>query len=178
MYGRLFACDSFHFYRFNSMRKHILAALLALPCLAQAQAPFTCTVKGQLGRTLNAPAKIYLSRGFEITDSATLKNGAFELKEMAEVPTIADLILRRNGRLRSLVGPPGDRARIYLEPGTVTIASSDSLAHATIKGGPTMMDYLRLDAIPQNFLVGPDGKIAAVNLRGEALGATLAQFIK
>jgi len=33
-------------------------------------------------------------------------------------------------------------------------------------------------AIPQNFLVGPDGKIVAVNLHGEELGATLAQFIK
>ena len=32
--------------------------------------------------------------------------------------------------------------------------------------------------IPQNFLVGPDGKIVAVNLRGESLKATLAQLIK
>ena len=128
------------------MRKQLLAALLALPCLAQAQKPFTCTVKGQLGRTLNAPAKIYMRQGMTITDSATLKNGAFELKGTAGVPTIADLMLRRNGHLNQS-GPYGDMQRIYLEPGTVTITSPDSLAHATIKGGPTMADYLRLDAL-------------------------------
>ena len=33
-------------------------------------------------------------------------------------------------------------------------------------------------SIPQNFLVGPDGKIVAVNLHGAELGATLAQLIK
>ena len=127
------------------MKKTLLAALLALPCLAPAQTPFTCTVKGQLGRTLNAPAKIYLQQGMTITDSATLKNGSFELKGTASVPTIADLKLRRGGRLDQF-GPYGDTKRIYLEPGTVTVSSPDSLAHATFKGGPTMTDYLRLDA--------------------------------
>ena len=128
------------------MRKHLLAALLTLPCLAQAQTPFTCTVKGQLGRTLNAPAKIYLVRGFELVDSAVLKNGAFELKAPATVPTTSDLILRPKGGLGSLFGPQGDRKRLFLEPGTVTVASPDSLAHATLKGGPTTAEFLRLEA--------------------------------
>ncbi|WP_324676595.1 TlpA disulfide reductase family protein [Hymenobacter sp. GOD-10R] len=35
-----------------------------------------------------------------------------------------------------------------------------------------------IQAIPQNFLVDPSGKIVATNLRGEALKTTLAQFIK
>ena len=128
------------------MRKHLLAALLALPCLTQAQTPFTCTVKGQLGRTLNAPAKIYLVRGFELADSAVLKNGAFELKGKATMLTTSDLILRPKGRLGSLSGPLGDRKRLFLEPGTVTVASPDSLAHATLKGGPTTAEFLRLEA--------------------------------
>ena len=125
------------------MRKHLLAALLALPCLAQAQTPFTCTVKGQLGRTITAPAKIYLSRGFEIVDSATVKNGAFELKGKAETPVIGDLMLQRSGRLGNSMEHYGDRTRIYIEPGTVTITSPDSLAHATVKGGPNTNDYVR-----------------------------------
>ena len=134
------------------MKKHLLAALLALPCLAQAQTPFACTVKGQLSRALNAPAKIYLTQGRMITDSATLKNGAFELKGTAQVPSIADLQLRRNGHLNRS-GPFGDIKRIYLEPGTVTVASPDSLAHATLRGGPTMTDYARLDATLKPILV-------------------------
>jgi peroxiredoxin len=35
-----------------------------------------------------------------------------------------------------------------------------------------------VQAIPQNFLIDPSGKIIAANLRGEALQATLAKFIK
>ena len=35
-----------------------------------------------------------------------------------------------------------------------------------------------VEAIPQNFLIDPSGKIVALNLRGDALKATLAQFIK
>ncbi|WP_216690132.1 redoxin domain-containing protein [Hymenobacter siberiensis] len=127
------------------MQKYLLALLLALPCLAQAQTPFAYTVKGKLGN-LSAPAKLYLVRGMSIADSATLKNGVFELKGTADAPTTADLVFRREGRLVSLFGPMGDRTRIFLEPGTVTVTSPDSLAHATITGGPAMADYLRLDA--------------------------------
>ena len=36
----------------------------------------------------------------------------------------------------------------------------------------------QVEAIPQNFLIDPSGKIVALNLRGEALRTTLAQFIK
>jgi peroxiredoxin len=130
------------------MRKHLLVALLALPCLARSQTPFPYTIKGKLG-TLDAPAKIYLVRGMQITDSATLKKGAFELKGTAAAPATADLVFRRRGRLVTLFGPMGDRARIFLEPGTLAITSPDSLAHATFKGGPAMADYLRLTAAEQ-----------------------------
>ena len=35
-----------------------------------------------------------------------------------------------------------------------------------------------IQAIPQNFLIDPSGKIVAKNLRGESLEATLAKFIQ
>ena len=44
-------------------------------------------------------------------------------------------------------------------------------------GGETARQY-GVQAIPQNFLVDPSGKIVARNLRGEELAATLARFIK
>ncbi|GAB2862035.1 hypothetical protein GCM10027044_22940 [Hymenobacter ruber] len=121
---------------------------MALPCLAVAQTPFAYTIKGKLGN-LNAPAKIYLVRGLQIADSATLKNGAFELKGTVDAPSTAALVFRRKGRLTTLFGPMGDRARIFLEPTTLAITSPDSLAHATFKGGPAMADYLRLTAAVQ-----------------------------
>ena len=35
-----------------------------------------------------------------------------------------------------------------------------------------------VDAIPQNFLIDPSGKIVAKNIRGEALGIALAKLLK
>lgn len=150
------------------MKKHLLAVLLALPGLARAQTPFPFTIKGKLG-SLNAPAKLYLVRGMQIADSATLKNGAFELKGIADAPATADLVFRRKGRLTTLFGPMGDRARIFLEPGTLVINSPDSLAHASFKGGPAMADYLRLTAAVQPTM----DKIQAFG--AEAQKATEAQ---
>ena len=150
------------------MKKYLLAALLALPGLAPAQTPFPYVIKGKLG-SLNAPAKLYLVRGMTIADSATLKNGVFELKGTADAPSTADLVFRRKGRLLTLYGPMGDRVRIFLEPGTLAITSPDSLAHATFKGGPAMADYLRLTAAVQPTMNKMDA------LGAEAQKATEAQ---
>ncbi|QIX60566.1 DUF4369 domain-containing protein [Hymenobacter sp. BT18] len=116
------------------MQKYLLALLLAAPGLASAQSATSFTIKGKLG-PLSAPAKVYLLRGMTVTDSATIKNGAFELKGTTEAPGMAELIMRRNGRLGSLYGQPGDRTRVYLEANPVLVTSPDSLTHATIAGG-------------------------------------------
>ncbi|TGD83078.1 TlpA disulfide reductase family protein [Hymenobacter wooponensis] len=124
------------------MKKHLLGLLLFAPWLASAQTSAPFTIKGKLG-TLNAPAKVYLVRGMTVADSATLKNGVFELKGTTEVPITADLVFRPKGRLTSMYGPL-DRTRVFLEPGTLLVTSPDSLAHATLKGGPATTDYVRL----------------------------------
>lgn len=124
------------------MKKHLLGLLLFTPWLASAQISAPFIIKGKLG-ALSAPAKVYLVRDRVITDSVTLKNGAFEFKGTTDVPVTADLIYRRKGQLSSLFGTL-DRVRIFLEPGTLLVTSPDSLAHATLKGGPATSDYVRL----------------------------------
>ncbi|MDO7873968.1 DUF4369 domain-containing protein [Hymenobacter sp. ASUV-10] len=127
------------------MKKQLLAALLALPVLAAAQTPFTYTIKGKVGR-LSAPAKIYLVRGLQPLDSATLKNGEFTIRGTAEAPVAAQLVVRRQGRLGSMFGRISNRASIFVEPGTLLVTSPDSLENAAFKGGPVMTDHLRLQA--------------------------------
>jgi peroxiredoxin len=124
------------------MKKQFLALLLAAPAYVNAQTPVPFTIKGKLGAQ-PATAKVYLVRGHVVTDSATLKNGAFEFRGTADVPVTGDLIYRRKGHLGSLFGDL-DRVRIFLEPGTLSVTSPDSLAHATLKGGPATSDYVRL----------------------------------
>lgn len=42
---------------------------------------------------------------------------------------------------------------------------------------PIALNY-QINAVPSNFLIGPDGKVISINLRGELLEPTLAKFIK
>ena len=42
---------------------------------------------------------------------------------------------------------------------------------------PTKIKY-KIYGVPANFLIGPDGKVIAVNLRGEMVEPTLEKFIK
>jgi peroxiredoxin len=127
------------------MNKHLLGSLLFLPALAHAQTPIPFTVKGKIGQ-LNAPAKIYLIRGFEVADSATFKNGAFEFKGTTDVPQFADLVIKRDGKLGSGMFGMNDATRVYLEPGPVVVISADSLRKASVTGGPLTADDQRLQA--------------------------------
>ncbi|RTQ45916.1 AhpC/TSA family protein [Hymenobacter gummosus] len=140
------------------MKQLLLSLLLAGPGLALAQrpapapAPITYTLRGTIGK-LNAPAKIYLVRP-AIMDSATLKNGVFELKGHTDVPKEMVLILSRNGNLRQHhlwedAPEARDAIRVFLEPTPVVLTSPDSLRHATVQGGPLTTDHRQLLAALQ-----------------------------
>ncbi len=124
------------------MNKFLLPLLLTVSSLAQAQQPFSYTVKGKLGN-VSAPAKVYLVRGFTVLDSAAVKNGAFEIKGTTAEPISVSLILRKKGCLNTLFGAL-DRTQLFLEPGTTVVTSPDSMTHATTKGGLATTDYFRL----------------------------------
>lgn len=47
-----------------------------------------------------------------------------------------------------------------------------------IGGADPIAQSYQVNAVPSNFLIGPDGKVIAVNLRGELVEPTLAKFIK
>ena len=125
------------------MNKQLFGLLFFAPCLAHAQALIPFTIKGQIGK-LNAPAKIYLARGFQITDSVTLVNGAFELKGTTEVPRSVDLLLKRNGKFGNGLFGRKEATRVFLEPGPVVLTSPDSMKNVTVTGGPITADDQRL----------------------------------
>ena len=136
--------------------KNLLPTLLLAAGPALAQVPYT--ISGQIG-TLNAPAKIYLVRGSEPLDSATLHNGRFALSGTLPLdqPESAALVLGRTGHFpegwqkKMLGGQPQtiyvearDRQALFLEPNPITVSSSDSVRTARISGGPLTADYQRL----------------------------------
>ena len=131
--------------------KNLLVGLLMLTpglVVAQVTYPQSFWVKGKIGQ-LNAPAKIYLTSGPQVLDSATLYKGTFELKGTADWLHSADLVLEREGRLRDNYSAQAhfrsaDRTTVFLEPGPVVVTGSDSLPHARITGGPQTAAYQRL----------------------------------
>ncbi|MGI4834157.1 MAG: redoxin domain-containing protein [Janthinobacterium lividum] len=144
------------------MKIYLVGLLLLAPGLALAQTPAPTTypyvIKGKIGK-FNAPAKVYLMGGIEAIDSATLKQGRFELKGTSEFPHSATLVLERQGRLQSgwremMLGgkmrkyffESPDRIRLFLEPGPV-VTSADSVRTARITGGALTADLQDLDKI-------------------------------
>jgi peroxiredoxin len=123
--------------------KQLLAALLLSPGVVLAQKG-DFVLKGKIG-DLNAPAKVHLVyryEGTELRDSAELKNGAFEIKGKLDGVSQAMLTLKHPN-------PPADpRMRdaiiFYLEKGTITVNSADSLQKATFSGSPVNADNQRL----------------------------------
>jgi peroxiredoxin len=132
------------------MKNYLFGLLTLTPGLAAAQVtyPQSFLVKGKIGQ-LSAPAKIYLTSGPQVLDSATLYKGTFELKGTADWLHSADLVLERSGRLRDNYNAQTyfrspDRTTVFLEPGPVMVTGADSLTHARIAGGPQTAAYQRL----------------------------------
>ncbi|RZK19936.1 MAG: AhpC/TSA family protein [Hymenobacter sp.] len=162
------------------MKKHLLALLLLAPGLAAAQTTYPFLVKGKIGQ-LSAPAKIYLVYGPQVLDSATLENGAFEMKGATDWPHSAALVLARQGKLGDNANGQAyfqapDRQFIFLSPEPVTVTSADSLPKARVVGGPQLAAYQRLNATLKPFAA----RFKAARAQGEsaALAKEYAQTVR
>ncbi|NML65250.1 AhpC/TSA family protein [Hymenobacter sp. RP-2-7] len=142
------------------MKNRVVSLLLLAPGLAAAQAPAPTTypyaVKGKIGQ-LSVPAKVYLIDGIKAIDSASVKQGRFELKGITGYPHSATLVLERQGRLQSgmremMMGgkmrkyyfESPDRIRLFLEPRPVIVTSIDSMRTARITGSALTANYQQL----------------------------------
>lgn len=78
-------------------------------------------------------------------DSTPVQQGRFRLSGRAPAGGLAMLLVGEGGSQRLLRrSPPPFQLLLYLEPGTVRVASADSLANATVAGTPLNADAQRL----------------------------------
>jgi len=146
------------------------AAALALlgPALAWGQAPLpppttmaaspqnktaeAFTVQGKLGSPVTGMAYLYHPGAANRFDSAQVQNGRFSIhgKDLAGV--LGRLYVLKPQELKFWRRPVRGQKmpyelHAYLEPGTIRVASPDSLAHATAVGTPLNADNNRLTAL-------------------------------
>ncbi|WP_406824928.1 redoxin domain-containing protein [Pedobacter sp. KACC 23697] len=142
------------------MKKILLSAMALLPFAALAQKPFT--VNGDI-KGLKTGDKVYLiyqGDGKNVTDSATVTNGAFAFKGTLMNPVQGSLFLNKNPYVnRPAQGEKLDGLSLYVEPGNIKLAAADSLKNATITGSAVNDDAKKLKTLTKPVA----DKLAAIN---------------
>ncbi|WP_316802676.1 TlpA disulfide reductase family protein [Pedobacter nototheniae] len=142
------------------MKKLLLSAVALLPLAAMAQKPFN--INGDI-KGLKTGDKVYLvyaASGKNITDSATVANGAFTFKGTLNDPSRGNLFLNKNPYVnRPAKGEVLDFTSLYIEPGNIKLTAADSIKHATITGSAINDDDKKLKALTKPV----NDKLAAIN---------------
>ena len=124
--------------------------LLGTAVLGHAQTPAPFVLKGTVP-TVQGQAQVFMRReGLlkgAITDSATIKNGKFELRGTVSEPTKARLVLVLNGKKRRMRTGQADYVLFYLEKDTTVFTSPDSLGNAKMTGSALSDQYQTLAAL-------------------------------
>lgn len=128
------------------MKTSLIPALLLLPSLLAAQSSFT--IKGY-GKLLKEGDSIFLSYKQNdkfLLDSTVVKSNAFEFKGVVYTTVKGYICRKDNPRFAELLMDARD---VYIEPGVISVQSSDSLQHALITGTPLNNDNAILEAMLQ-----------------------------
>ena len=126
------------------MKQLLMTACLVSPSLLWAQGN-SYTLSGNLAG-VKAPAKAYLGYRVDGTpkmDSALIQNGMFTFKGTIDAAMPATVFVDKLGTGFSRTRPISAKG-IYLESGTITLTSPDSLENAVASGTPLNVDSQKL----------------------------------
>lgn len=89
--------------------------------------------------TAGAPARAYLAHqvdGEMVIDSVEIVNNTFEFKGITEEPFQARIAINYTPETPFNIRRAADGMLLFIEPGTITLTSADSIKNATITGSP------------------------------------------
>ena len=130
------------------MKKLLFCLVLSLPVMAFAQLPQPFNVTGKLGTLTTKLYLAYQLGSNKVLDSAQCVNGVFEFKGDLIYPSLALLIADYKGVGSANVDVAnGDKMIFYIDKGTTTIQSADSLHTAKLINSPINDQYKQLLAI-------------------------------
>ncbi|RAJ87646.1 peroxiredoxin [Chitinophaga dinghuensis] len=132
------------------MKKLIVSAALLMPALLFAQDKKTVTgkpftIQGTVANQ-KTPAKVFLRMrkgGESYIDSTLTKDGKFTISGLIEEPTMAGLMLSPEDAGKSM-SMRKDMLAIFLDKGTTTVTTTDSISKATVTGSKANDDYNKL----------------------------------
>jgi thiol-disulfide isomerase/thioredoxin len=108
------------------------------------------TIQGAVEQ-LQKPAKIYIcmkSHGSNKVDSAEVKEGKFVLNGTVDEPTMAYLVLKVQDPNMENTGPKKrDLLAVFIEKGTLTVTTQDSISKASVTGSVANDDYIKLNEL-------------------------------
>ncbi|RKR84862.1 peroxiredoxin [Mucilaginibacter gracilis] len=138
------------------MKKIASTVLLLLPAAAIfAQQGGAFTVKGSVNKATGQEKAflLYNNGTTNVTDSATVVNGAFEFKGTVASPVKATLVLAHKGETFEVIRHTRkvDVTRFYAEPATIVLSAADSVAKTTVTGGANNKDNELLTAATKPF---------------------------
>ena len=147
-----------------------------MPIAAFAQTSDTFTINGKLGNvTTPAKAHLFYQLGAnKVTDSADVVNGSFTFTGSIFNPVNATIVINYKGLPLdkyldasykyadngALISKTADDLDFFLEKGTITITSKDSINNAQITGSQLNLDNIKLQA-----------QLKIINAKGEKLMA-------
>ncbi|HVI47569.1 MAG TPA: TlpA disulfide reductase family protein [Chitinophaga sp.] len=134
------------------MKATIVSAAILLPTVLFAQekkkaapagSPFT--IQGTVSEQ-QKPATVYLRMrkgGETVLDSAQLSNGKFTITGNVEEPSLVSLMLVQKSK-EKLMSMGRDMLALYVDNGTITVTTTDSISKATVTGSKANDDYMKL----------------------------------
>jgi peroxiredoxin len=126
----------------------MIAALFGHAVLFAQEKPFI--IQGAVEQ-LQKPAKVYLcmkSQGSNKIDSADVKDGKFVLNGEVDEPTMAYLILKvQDPNVENTNPKKRDVLTLFIEKGTLTVTTRDSISKATVTGSAANDDYIKLNSL-------------------------------
>lgn len=144
------------------MKKLLFYIFFLLPLATFAQTTDTFIINGKLGNvTTPAKAHLFYQLGAnKVTDSADVVNGAFTFKGEIINPVNATIVINYKGLPLdkfletaykyadngALISKTADDLDFFLEKGTITITSKDSIDNAQITGSQLNLDNIKLQA--------------------------------
>jgi peroxiredoxin len=154
------------------MRKLFCYIALFIPAVTFAQAPQPFTIKGKIANGTPA-GKVYLFYSLganRVVDSSAISVGAFTINGTVLNPVNAALVYDHKGiGLEKLDNTSADMLSLYLEPGTINVATMDSISAGKITGSAINDDNVKLMAQLSPIIA------KAKKIQYDAQRATLAQ---